>query len=96
MDRGNNRDLAVGARHVAEALVSMKGNVWAMSYLQIEICLHCSGIYKLNNQHWYDMNISLSGLMNFDMDMPSASEEVLMLDSYILEFDITNVRAVFL
>jgi len=42
------------------------------------------------------MNFALSGLMNFDMDMSSASEEVLMLDSYILEFDITNVRAVFL
>ena len=51
MDSGNNKDLAVGARHAAEAFVSMKGNVWAMSYLQIEICFHCSGIYKLDNQH---------------------------------------------
>lgn len=41
------------------------------------------------------MNVALLGLMNFDLDVPSSSEEMLMLDSYIMEFDITNVRPLF-
>lgn len=41
------------------------------------------------------MDIVLLEPLNFDLNVRPASKEVSMVDSYILEFDITNVSAVF-